>query len=142
MSEQPKPRRAPFGDDRKRDADRTRERILHAALVEFGEHGYAGARIGAIARRAGVNQQLISYYFDGKEGLHRALTDRWRQMSGEIGRPETPLAEVVAAFTHVGAEQRHWVRLLVWQALAGERHEGEREYRRAMVDDVRRRQAA
>jgi hypothetical protein len=31
-----------------------------AAVTEFGEHGYAGARISAIASRAGVNQQLIS----------------------------------------------------------------------------------
>ena len=142
MPEQPRPRRAPAGDDRKRDAERTRDRILDAALVEFGEHGFAGARIGAIARRAGANQQLISYYFEGKEGLYRALIERWRQMSGGFNRPEVPLGDVVAAFTHVGGSQRHWVRLLVWQALAGEREEGEREYRQWMVDGLRRRQAA
>jgi AcrR family transcriptional regulator len=66
-----------------RDADRTRERILDAALVEFGEHGYAGARIGAIPAR-GSNQRLISYYFDGKAGLHRALIQRWRSTSERL----------------------------------------------------------
>jgi AcrR family transcriptional regulator len=142
MAEQPKPRRAPTGDDRKRDAERTRERILDAALVEFGEHGYAGARIGAIARRAAANQQLISYYFDGKEGLYRALIERWRRMSGSLNRPDAPLAEVVAAFANVGDQQRYWVRLLVWQALAGDREEGAGEYRRGMVDDLRKRQEA
>src|SRR4051794_31942021 len=141
MSEQPKPRRAPAGPERQRDAERTRERILDAALVEFGEHGFAGARIGAIARRAGANQQLISYYFDGKEGLYRALLERWREMSRGLNRPDAPLDEVVTAFVRVGAAQRHWVRLLIWQALSGERNEGEAEYRRAMVDDLRRRQA-
>ncbi|WP_374194453.1 TetR family transcriptional regulator [Amycolatopsis sp. MtRt-6] len=30
-----------------------------------------------IAARAGVNQQLISYYFDGKEGLYRAMSEAW-----------------------------------------------------------------
>jgi TetR/AcrR family transcriptional regulator len=140
VSEQPKRRRSPTGADRTRDADRTRERILDAALVEFGEHGFAGARIGAIARRAGANQQLISYYFDGKEGLYRALTERWRARSGELGRQDAPLDEVVSAFTHVGGDQRHWVRLLIWQALAGDREEGDAAYQRAMVDDLRRRQ--
>jgi len=142
MPDQPKPRRSPSGTERKRDAERTRERILDAALVEFGEHGYAGARIGAIARRAGANQQLISYYFDGKEGLYRALIERWRTMSAELNRPEAPLDEVVAAFIDVGEEQRHWVRLLIWQSLAGDRDEGGVQYRRSMVDDLRRRQEA
>jgi AcrR family transcriptional regulator len=142
VPEQPKARRAPAGSDRKRDADRSKERILDAALVEFGEHGYAGARIGAIARRAGVNQQLISYYFDGKEGLHRALTDRWRAMSARLSPPDAPLSEVVAAFTHVGEAQRHWVRLLVWQTLGGQREEGAADFRRSMVDELRRRQEA
>ncbi|WP_438872666.1 hypothetical protein [Paractinoplanes pyxinae] len=32
------------------------------------------------------------------------------------------------------------MRLLIWQALAGERDEGDANYRRAMVDDLRRRQ--
>jgi TetR/AcrR family transcriptional regulator len=138
----PTPRRAPATDERKRDAGRSRERILDAALVEFGEHGYAGARIAAIARRAGVNQQLISYYFDGKDGLHRALIERWRAAGAEMNRPAAPLGEVVAAFADVGEQQRSWVRLLVWQALAGDRADGDEDYHRSMVDDLRRRQAA
>jgi AcrR family transcriptional regulator len=142
MPEQPKPRRSPSGTERKRDAERSRERILEAALVEFGEHGYAGARISAIAGRAGVNQQLISYYFDGKEGLYRALSERWRSMSGELSRPDAPLAEVVGAFVSVGSEQRHWSRLLVWQALAGDTEADSKPFHEAMVADMRRRQAA
>src|SRR6478609_10341494 len=90
--------RSPNGAPRVRDAERTRAAILDAALVEFGEHGYAGARTGAIARRAGVNAQLISYYFDGKQGLYKALTQQWRAAGGGAPRPEQPLAEVVASY--------------------------------------------
>jgi TetR/AcrR family transcriptional regulator len=140
MPDEPRPRRSPAGEERKRDPERTRARILDAALVEFGEHGYAGARISAIAKRAGANQQLISYYFDGKEGLYRALTERWRQLSHQLNRDDAPLDEVVAGFTHVGEEQRHWVRLLIWQALTGYREEGDEQYRQGMVADLRRRQ--
>jgi len=140
------PRRSPSGDERKRDPERTRERILEAAVIEFGEHGFAGARTGAIAARAGVNQQLISYYFDGKEGLYRALQRRWEATSG-APQPDAPLAEVVAGFLRLGATQRSWARLLAWEGLAatdtGPAGDAETEgYFAAMVDDLRRRQRA
>ena len=70
-----KPRRSPKPEERQRDPERTRRLILEAAGAEFAAKGYAGARIAAIAARAGVNQQLISYYFDGKEGLYRAMSE-------------------------------------------------------------------
>src|ERR1043165_1048617 len=108
------PRRSPSADQRKRDPERTRERILDAALIEFSEHGFAGARTGAIAARAGVNQQLISYYFDGKEGLYRALQSRWRTTSG-APRPGVPLADIVTGFLEAGEQQRAWSRLLAWE---------------------------
>lgn len=142
------PRRSPSGDQRKRDAERTRERILEAALIEFGEHGFAGARTSAIAARAGVNQQLISYYFAGKEGLYQALQQRWRTTSG-AAQPDQPMTEVVAGFLRLGATQRAWARLLIWEGLAdtGTAADTEDEaqahiYFTAMVDDVRRRQQA
>lgn len=52
-----------------RDAERTRRKILAAAKEEFFEKGYTGARIESIARRAGVNKQLIYHYFKGKDEL-------------------------------------------------------------------------
>ena len=46
-------------------------RILEAATGEFAERGYDGARIEAIARRAGVNKALLYYYFPSKGELYR-----------------------------------------------------------------------
>ena len=138
------PRRSPRAQDRKRDPERTRVRILDAAVVEFGEHGFAGARISAIARRAGVNEQLISYYFDSKEGLYGALQQRWQLISAGASRPELPIAEVVAAFLRLNIEQRSFARLLAWDGLA---HTGSDavepdEYFTEMVEELRRRQQA
>ena len=48
-------------------------RILEAATGEFAERGYDGARIDAIARRAGVNKALLYYYFPNKGELYRRL---------------------------------------------------------------------
>ena len=54
----------------------TRERIMLAAKSEFAERGFAGARMGSIAKSAGVNQALIHYYFDNKENLYLELLHR------------------------------------------------------------------
>jgi TetR/AcrR family transcriptional regulator len=133
--------RSPNGAPRVRDADRTRAAILDAALVEFGEHGYAGARTGAIARRAGVNAQLISYYFDGKEGLYKALTQRWREAGGGAPRPELPLAEVVASYVRANLTSRSMTRLLIWEGLTGSgMDDADLPFFAEMVADVRRRQ--
>jgi TetR/AcrR family transcriptional regulator len=56
-----------------RDLNRTRERIMAAAQKEFAAQGFAGARTDAIARRAHVNERMIFYCFESKEGLYRAL---------------------------------------------------------------------
>lgn len=45
------------------------DRILAAAVTEFGEHGFSGARTAAIAQRAGVVEALLFKHFDSKEGL-------------------------------------------------------------------------
>jgi TetR/AcrR family transcriptional regulator len=137
------PRRSPRGPDRKRDPERTRERLLEAAVIEFGEHGYAGARIGAIARRAGVNQQLISYYFDGKEGLYQALRDRWSSISAASNTADRPLAEVMAEFLRLNVEYRSWSRVLIWDGLTErEAAPDDSPFFAGMVDDLRRRQEA
>jgi len=54
----------------------SRERILNSALAAFSENGFDGATTRDIAARAGVNQGLIKYYFDGKLKLWRAAVDR------------------------------------------------------------------
>lgn len=52
-----------------RDAERTRKKILAAAKEEFFEKGYNGTRVASIAKRAGLNKQLIYHYFKGKDEL-------------------------------------------------------------------------
>jgi TetR/AcrR family transcriptional regulator len=49
--------------------------LIEAAIPEFAQFGYAGARTERIADRAGVNKQLLFYYFGTKAGLYRAVID-------------------------------------------------------------------
>ena len=61
---------------RTRDAERTQQEILRAAMHEFAERGLGGARIDGIAERAGVNKRLIYYYFGGKDELFLAVLEQ------------------------------------------------------------------
>jgi len=49
------------------------EQILNAALVVFGEHGLAGARLEDIAKKAGLSKGTIYLYFPNKEALFREV---------------------------------------------------------------------
>jgi len=112
-----KPRRSPKPQERQRNPERTRALILDAATAEFGAHGYAGARISAIAARAGVNVQLISYYFDGKEGLYQAISRQWQQRQAELAPAGTPLPEQLHRFALEALRNPDGVRLLAWNGL-------------------------
>ncbi|MDP4505989.1 TetR/AcrR family transcriptional regulator [Nonomuraea turcica] len=108
-------RRAP--EERQRDPERTKARILQAALEEFAAKGFAGARVNEIAARAGVNKQLISYYFGGKEGLYQAITTRWQSEESAFADRTSSLGALVAGYVRANAERRDFGKLLVWQGL-------------------------
>ena len=58
-------------------ADGAPERLLTAAQELFGERGYRGTTTRAIAERAGVNEVTLFRAFGTKQGLLRALGERW-----------------------------------------------------------------
>lgn len=52
------------------------EKVLAAALKEFAEYGFDGARVDRIAKNAKVNKAMIYYHFKSKEALYeRILSD-------------------------------------------------------------------
>ncbi|MGR6920277.1 TetR/AcrR family transcriptional regulator [[Actinomadura] parvosata] len=112
-----KPRRSPKPQERQRDPERTRKLILDAAEAEFAAHGYAGARTGAIAAQAGVNQQLIWYYFDGKEGLYRAIAERWQERENDLVPQDLPMTEQIRRYALEALHNPNGVRLLAWGGL-------------------------
>jgi len=54
-------------------------KVLAAAGDEFARRGFEGARVDLIARRAGVNKQLVFYYYQSKRGLFQAVVSRAAQ---------------------------------------------------------------
>lgn len=141
------PRRSPRDGERQRDPERTKARILEAAKIEFGAKGYAAARVSDIADRAGVNKQLISYYFGGKEGLYNELANQWRDTSTAMAGADQPLDAVVTGFVMSTVHDWDWARLMAWANLSGEDDptpDGGQDhgFMRAQVAELQRRQAA
>jgi AcrR family transcriptional regulator len=57
------------------DADR-RERVLHAAMEEFGQHGYSGGSLNVIARVADVAKGSLFQYFHDKSDLFAHVAEQ------------------------------------------------------------------
>lgn len=55
----------------------TRDKILDVAESLFARKGYDGTTIKQIGGGAGLNPALIYYYFDGKDGLYKAVLQRF-----------------------------------------------------------------
>ncbi|MFN8051786.1 MAG: TetR family transcriptional regulator [Acidimicrobiales bacterium] len=103
---------------RERNPERSRERILDAALEEFAAHGYAGARTQVIAQRAGLNKQLISHHFGGKRALYQAvMAERRLRGGGELMGTAAQLPDALAAFLAAAANDPEWLRVLLWESL-------------------------
>jgi TetR/AcrR family transcriptional regulator len=133
----------------RRDAQGTRERILNAALAEFSASGFSGARIHAIAQRAGVNVRMLYHYFGEKDDLFRAILRR--RFSERPIQPEearaAPLGKQMQDWFARIASNPDWVRLSQWEALEmGEDplvEEAERQRRwAATIERIRAEQTA
>ena len=122
----------------KRRARRTRgdirERLLEAALQEFGAKGFDGASTRAIANRVGAHQPQINYHFDSKEALWAAAVDHvfgdlTKAMQGieglrMVGKPlgvnelALAFADMIRRFVRFAAEHPELNQIMVHEATA------------------------
>jgi AcrR family transcriptional regulator len=66
------------------DKERTRARILAAAIDVFAEQGYEGASTREICGRAGVNGAALNYHFRSKQQMWLAVCDEVSQRMQRI----------------------------------------------------------
>lgn len=90
----------------------TRDKLLEAAEIEFGERGFHDAAISGITQRAGVALGTFYVYFDSKEEVFRALV------------------------SHMGHLTRQWIHERV--AKSPDRLAAERAGIKAFIEFVRR----
>lgn len=92
--------------ERTRQGERTRaqtersDAIIGAAMEEFAENGYAGARLDDVAARAGVSKGLVYVYFETKEALFKAavrriLLPRFESLIADIEASPLSTAEIL-----------------------------------------------
>src|SRR5580698_4319640 len=68
-------RPSPIRRGNNRDPESTSAAILDAAVQEFTERGYEGARIDSIAARARINKRMLYHYFGNKQALYVAVLE-------------------------------------------------------------------
>ncbi|MFA6293930.1 MAG: TetR/AcrR family transcriptional regulator [Victivallales bacterium] len=109
-------------------SDRTRERILKAAIKEFSRNGFNGARVDVIAKRAGINKERLYAYFGGKSGLYKKvllkvfsgiIEAEGRLLSFPIDRPESLSHALVDVYLDFLTEHPEFWRLLIFENLDG-----------------------
>jgi len=114
------PRKTKVSSLATRDPERTKRRILAAALHEFAARGFAGARVDAIARRASSNKRMLYHYFGDKEGLFRAmLHQKLEERMGYVEAigPDGDLFSALPDFFRHNCDDPDLVRLLAWESL-------------------------
>jgi TetR/AcrR family transcriptional regulator len=108
----------PTPSGHQRDPERTRERILEAAVEEFAAVGFTGARVDSIAERAGVNKRMLYHYFGNKLELFRAIIeDRLEENGLCLDKAPESVGEAFVHFHEDVRENIAWLRLLQWEAL-------------------------
>ncbi len=70
-----------------------RQHLIQVAELLFAQHGYEAVSIRQLAKEAGVNLAMISYYFGSKEGLFAAI------LENKIPRTREKLEEIMAQTT-------------------------------------------
>lgn len=117
----------------RRSREDIRERLLDAALVEFGAKGFDGASTRAIAERVDAHQPQIHYHFASKEALWTAAVDHLfaelrRAMDGlDFAAPRVAaidavadeFAEMIRRFVRFAAAHPELNQIMVHEATAG-----------------------
>jgi len=104
----------------KRNPEQTKERILAAAIDVFSSHGLGGARVDAIAERAGANKRMIYHYFGNKdqlflhvlEAVYAHIRSHERELHLDDMEPDAAMRELVRYTFDYFVENPHFIRLL------------------------------
>lgn len=108
----------------------SRDLLLAAARREFARRGFEGARVDEIAKRAGVNKQLVYHHFGNKEDLYRLVLEsvyteiREQEKRLDLSNlgPEQAMCRLIEFSFDYLAENRDFVALLTDENL----HKGRR----------------
>lgn len=111
--------------ERKRDSERSKQRILDAAEAEFAEKGFYGARVDKIALKADINKRMIYAYYTDKENLYKQVLIRvYKRMecveeelvSQNLSGTEL-IRRIIEAYFDFLRDNQSFVNILMWENL-------------------------
>ncbi len=122
---------------KKRDRGASEERLINAGLEIFSKHGFSGSTTKMIAKKADVNESLIGRYFDGKEGLLIAITQKFvtELINQDLTYPpqdslSAELDKYVRDRIEAGCIHEDFARLILSQALV------DKKFKRRILETV------
>lgn len=105
--------------------DKVKASLLAAAREQFLSKEFKAVSVRQIARAAGVNAAMVSYYFGSKQGLYLAMVNEALQsLEQQIANLETSpgggIADFSDAYTLLLAENPWWPNFIIREVLFGE----------------------
>jgi len=113
-----------------RNPDRTRRRLLRAAIKLFSKQGFHAVSVDEIVDLAKVNKRMVYHYFGSKDALFEAaLVEVYGRIESiefhavELGStPREKLAKLLESYFAFLDEEPEFTRLLQWENLEKGRH--------------------
>ena len=103
------------------DTDATRTKLLEAAISEFSERGFSGARVHEIAKRSGCNPERIYFYFGNKAKLFEAALTRELVTTLDdlpiLGSGPSAVSDFAGRYFDFATSHPHLARLTSWEGL-------------------------
>lgn len=101
--------------------------ILDAAATVFAGHGFAGARVDAIAKAAGLNKAMLYYRVGDKARLYELVVMRqFSRVAAAVeggasapGGPQDKLRRVLMGMAKLFAEDPRLPRIMAWELASG-----------------------
>jgi TetR/AcrR family transcriptional regulator len=106
----------------------TEGKVIAAAVQEFADYGYDGARVDRIAVRAKINKAMIYYHFKSKEALYeRILKDLlngiYSYVANVVPKDASPLDALYAILdnymNYINALDRNYIRIVLREISSG-----------------------
>jgi AcrR family transcriptional regulator len=115
---------------RRRNPDRTKRRLLQAAIRLFSQKGYHGVSVDEIVAAAKSNKRMVYHYYGSKNDIYLAalMEVLGRLESTEFqavvakGRADQQLRELLVAYFKFLDANPEFYRLVLWENLEHGRH--------------------
>ncbi len=125
---------------RKKGNSGSEAKVINAAIKEFAQKGFAGARVDSIAEKARVNKAMIYYHFKSKEKLYeriiKDITDnilnRVREVAVSEGEPDEVFYSIINRYIDIVSS----FDITVMQILMREMASGGKYFRRVSIPNL------